>query len=70
MITCPHCGGEFFYRTSPVWGTWLELVKIRDDKTIELVESTTDRIIHGDESKTLQCGDCKKRIPNPKYEHH
>lgn len=61
------CGSTTFYRSTPARGIWMELVVANDNGGVRVEESFTDGLRHLCHPKTMQCTECKKRVPNPDY---
>ncbi len=58
------CGGTIFEECQRVGGWWKRLV----DSTGEVLETNLDRVTFGPVSKTVECIDCGRRVPNPRYQ--
>lgn len=61
------CGSLLFWRTYRAAGAWTQLVESKETG-FEIVDTNLDGLRSHREPKTIQCNDCKKRVPNPNYQ--
>ena len=57
------CGSEIFIESQRCWGWW----KSQIDRTGEVDYTDLDDIRYSGTPKTVVCGGCGRRNPNPRY---
>lgn len=61
-----ECGSKLFWRNYKTGGWWKQLVEVVDG-AVEVVDTDVDGVKTGPEPRTMQCCECKRRVPNPSF---
>lgn len=67
-MNCTRCGSDMFFRSYRASGWWTQLVSFGPKGRAEITDTDLSKLRLSREPKTMRCGDCGKRAPNPQFE--